>query len=65
MPRFEETKPLPWTGKGSRTAAARNEATKETAMTNETSLWDLLLGILGIGTETAEDEVGIEFVPAG
>ena len=34
-------------------------------MTSETSLWNLLLGILGIGTETAEDEVGVEVVPNG
>ena len=34
-------------------------------MKSETNLWDLLLGILGIGTETAEDEAGVEFVPAG
>ena len=34
-------------------------------MTNETSLWDLLLGILGISTETAEDETGVLAPPNG
>ncbi len=34
-------------------------------MTNEVSLWDVLLGIFGINSDSPEDEVGVEWVPNG
>ena len=35
-------------------------------MTNNSTLWDLILGILGLEPETTpQDEAGILFVPGG
>lgn len=34
-------------------------------MIADATLWDLVLGILGLGSDTPEDEVGVEAVPHG
>ncbi len=34
-------------------------------MANDATLWDILLGIFGIDSETVENDLGVEAVPNG